>query len=227
MGVLALLELGADRDLSDAARLLGCRPKEVHLQAALFSELRCVYLRNPKVANSTILQTLGATKEQVESGIRDNPGALAKALRDPAVFKFTFVRNPYSRVLSAYLDKIVRCEKRGNAGLPAEGDVTLLEFLEAIRSHNPRKMNRHWRPQSVQVSFPADFIGKLERFDEDFAFVMRELGIEGVPVNTKQEERTNARDRLRDYIGLREKALIDEIYAVDFERFGYERRLPE
>ncbi|MDZ7747947.1 MAG: sulfotransferase family 2 domain-containing protein [Halofilum sp. (in: g-proteobacteria)] len=79
-------------------------------------DLGVFYNRVPKAANSTVIVNLAR-----ERFGEDIPSKTAKRLfRRPAelarrelerfdeLFRFTFVRNPYTRVLSAYLDKVER-----------------------------------------------------------------------------------------------------------------------
>jgi hypothetical protein len=65
----------------------------------------------------------------------------------------------------------------------------------------------------------ADFIGKFERLDEDWAFVAQTLG-----VNKKlPHRRANPRERhYTDYYIPRTRDVIANKFRVDIERFGYE-----
>ena len=108
----------------------------------------------------------------------------------------TFVRNPISRLISAFKSKFFRCKfnkvnrtvgrqiiktLRENAtkeSLVWVHDVTFQEFLKHVISmeKNPSEMDGHWRPQYLicnpcQMWF--DFVGKTESFDNDATHVMR------------------------------------------------------
>lgn len=71
------------------------------------------YLRVPKNANSTIAKTLAGHMPEMPDPATDSSGRKSKSalrcLPSPeefaASFSFTFVRDPASRVLSAYRDK--------------------------------------------------------------------------------------------------------------------------
>ena len=82
------------------------------------------YNRVPKAANTSITQTLFThsaysprlarrdnPKYKFQRPIFLSPNQVYKL--EYEAFKFTFVRNPYSRVLSAYLDKVGRRKHQG------------------------------------------------------------------------------------------------------------------
>ena len=110
-------------------------------------------------------------------------------------FKFMFVRDPFERLVSAYLDKFVRTNTfqktigrdiiklyRPDATTEAlnEGsDVTFQEFVRYIldeRTRTIRPFNEHWRPLH-QLCYPCyikyDFIGKFETLHEDAKYVLK------------------------------------------------------
>ena len=65
----------------------------------------------------------------------------------------------------------------------------------------------------------ADFIGKFERLDEDWAFVAQKLGLE----EKLPHRRANPRARhYSDYYTPRTRDIVAAKFDVDIERFGYE-----
>ena len=65
----------------------------------------------------------------------------------------------------------------------------------------------------------ADFIGKFERLDEDWAFVAQKLGVE----EKLPHRRENPRARhYTEYYTPRTRDIIAGKFKVDIERFGYE-----
>lgn len=214
--------------------------RELRLRSIHLPRLRAIYLTTPKVAGSTIMATLiKADASERFAGIADYnsrdarhrlsseaaPRAFWRDLHDPECFRFTFVRNPYDRAVSAYLDKIATgkvSRKKKLLGYPPDSEVSFRDFLLAIAQQEASRMNRHWRPQSALISpqVKLDFIGRFEQFGRDFANVLERLGVEPAAVTNRREHMTSAAKH-RDMIGPEEKALIDRIYRGDFERFGY------
>jgi hypothetical protein len=149
------------------------------------------------------------------------------------MFKFCFVRNPYSRLLSSYLDQVVNAKHykistRGvrELGIGPEGRcITFPEFVEAVMQQSIDRMDAHWRLQYYQTfqdSLSYDFIGRLERFSEDMRFVCGKIGIDfdkwcrGVVAHA-----TNADNRLDEFYDQRLRDLVYSKYRTDFEHFGY------
>lgn len=210
------------------------------MRSAYFPRLKSIYIPAPKVAGSTILASFIAADDSPHlAGIVDHNSdesrqllsaehdlrAFWRALHDPTCFRFAFVRNPYTRVVSSFLDKIASGREprfRKALAFAPEYKVTLLEFLRRISEQEIDSMNRHWRPQSALISSKVniDFLGRFERFDEDFTTVRRHLGVDDKYVQNRFEHRTSAANST-DLIGPEEKVLIDRIYHDDFERFAY------
>jgi hypothetical protein len=64
------------------------------------------------------------------------------------------------------------------------------------------------------------FIGRLERFDEDFGHVCKTLGVAAVTDAVRHS--TRASEKLASFYGGEEIGLVQTIYADDFTTFGYD-----
>ena len=129
-----------------------------------------------------------------ECGFNTNVGTALKILNDSRYYKFTVVRNPWSRLLSGYLSKIVRWSHhdgyevyrkligqiRSNNNLsPDVGKaVTFRQFVEHEVRKSDMKMNSHWRPQiHFLAGHKFDFIAKFENIHEDINHINNKLGL--------------------------------------------------
>ena len=189
--------------------------------------------RVPKAANSTVVTNLARLKFGRDVDSPDakkmfaTPARLSRAEveRFDSLFRFTVVRNPYTRTLSAYLDKIERRAVR-------EGrESSFAEFLHKARAQ-PRFLysNAHWAPQSSLMLIPVeqfDLIGKVESLDEDLAEIKRRIRPDQQqPVTSFKRNATGAGDKLRRYYTDELITLVQELYQDDFRTFGYSTDFP-
>ena len=105
---------------------------------------------------------------------------------------FTFIRNPWDRLASAYLSKIDRGAKvrdkqarhvqdqiRALFGLRSGAHITFGHFVRWVVQQNASTMNPHWRPHSLRCDTlytPYEFIGRYETLQEDILHVLGMLG---------------------------------------------------
>jgi Sulfotransferase family len=221
---------------------------------------RYVYVDTAKVACSTIKRTLSdaeqgfADKSSEYSNINEygysdflmnihnrhrsllrwptNRNELKSFLTNSCLV-FCFVRNPYTRVLSTYLDKFGENAERmrlfsKEIGIHVSENthISFVDFLRRVALQNPASMNPHWRPQSfhlVDNAIDYDFIGRFENFANDFNDVLKKIGSGiGDFFSSVTEHKTRASELISDlYADPACVRLVREIYAEDFRRFGY------
>lgn len=116
---------------------------------------------------------------------------LAHSIHNAPVF--SFVRNPYARILSAYNEKIYKTYRmlKGDArypvskkrqrvrrlnelGLPLGREASFEEFLGKVTATKPASLDQHFAPQSYilamgRISYTV--IGSLENYDADMDVV--------------------------------------------------------
>jgi hypothetical protein len=146
-------------------------------------------------------------------------------------FRFAFVRNPYSRALSCYLEKIageqwLREMRLPKLGFKPDDEVEFVEFLRRVAEQDPADMDIHWAPQEHLLSLGKvryGFLGRFESFRQDLLSVIGHLGMT-VPDDLLQRttpHTTNAREKILQYYDDESTALVQRIYRLDFETLGY------
>jgi hypothetical protein len=74
---------------------------------------------------------------------------LKKIYQDPNYFKFTIIRNPYARIVSAYLG-MAAAKGHYNIFIDKKGDkVSFVEFLEILSKNKSIRNNLHFRLQTA------------------------------------------------------------------------------
>ncbi|XP_063969372.1 carbohydrate sulfotransferase 11-like [Lytechinus pictus] len=174
-----------------------------------------------------------------------SPAEIEHRLRNYTTF--IFVRDPLSRVLSAYRNKL---EEKNTYYQPRVGSsilkmyrknptsleltsgvgVTFAEFLRFITERKEGgNVDHHWRP-SYQMIFPCniryDYIGKLERGKEDSENILRLLKIDHLVRlrdSTKNKSHTEKTLFNKYYKNIKQDYItkLYEMYAPDFKLFGY------
>lgn len=208
---------------------------------------KVLYVETPKVACTQIKRMLQRLEAGSSGGVPQNvhdrnesPLFSPKHSEDTffsalygEYFRFSFVRNPITRVLSCYLDKFVSNKWEKARRLPGFGfepdyDLSFLEFLNFISNQNPIDMDVHWMPQTTILSLGSvkyDFIGRFENFSADFQRICRYLGVEEFHDNEGREHRTNASDVTCKFYGDRELEIVRRLYREDFELLMYSKNL--
>ena len=144
-------------------------------------------------------------------------------------FRFAFVREPYDRLLSCYLQKATP-STRGKLFPPRYKDVTLYkgmpfrEFVEAVYRIPDEASDAHYRSQHITLldpegEFIPHYIGRFENLREDFTYVLNELGI--ADRATPLPHLTRSPARTSDYYDRETRRLVAERFAKDFELLGY------
>lgn len=143
-------------------------------------------------------------------------------------FIFTFVRNPYNRVLSTYLDKIKGQSNRSSymfnnvlKGISGS-DLTFKEFVDIIIKVPDRLLDPHLKPcyKLIEENVGSvDFVGKLENMKEDWKFIRAVLNYKDI----KKENSNKKGYNLKDYYTKEIAEKVYNKYKKDFEMFSYNK----
>jgi len=222
---------------------------------------RLIYLNVPKSASTTvrsILSTLEWGKppplnviyKRRCSGLRSPAhigiSAFHQLVKNPDTLRFSFVRNPYARLVSAWADKFegkpiiagdqfidtYRTHRALVArSLPdgAERGLSFADFVEFAAATAHLGVDSHWQLQENLVSGPGialDFIGRLENFDDDIDHVLDHAHA-GDRFREMVSSQLNRSHHLRwqHYYTDALAARVYSAYERDFDRFGYARAI--
>ncbi len=158
-----------------------------------------------------------------------------EALSAPGWFRFTVVRDPLSRTVSAWADKLRpganprhRRDLMLHLGRDPDAEIGLSAFLDILaRDEGARDLDRHWRPQHKEISYgliPYDLIGRVEAMEAARRAIVAALfgpGSEAVEVadtRTHLGHRSGSR-RFRDGLTAADRRNIERAFARDFEMY--------
>lgn len=161
-------------------------------------------------------------------------------LNKRAKYKFvTVVRNPYTRVFSAWADKILLCDPyffkdyknlccKAFCGSTKEIKNSFEFFLEYLYSEGLKSddFNVHWMPQHLFLDYKNldyFYIGKYEKLDQVIKF-FNKFNLNLSPSTIKNDSFIKYESR---FISKRSKFLIKKIYKDDFKYFNYSQPPPK
>lgn len=235
-------------------------------------DLRMVVVLNPKVATTTfrqiLLDALQATHSKpqlsriwpVEYRRRHlfaSPPDYLDLFLHPRRYNFScFVRNPYSRLLSAWRDKcrldmngmpVARsmsrevpamkrfAKARNLPGAGPRSDIPFATLVEYVESQKEGSRNHHWDSQCSVLATDLIDYDNVYRIESEFALgmakILSKFGITEEWLSDRLARPFNRSDKPVGHIYT--KDLADRVYRLyrgDFEQFGYDhnswRHLP-
>lgn len=212
-----------------------------------------LYMKNHKAACTTILATLMRNLEQTQGGSvtlsMDAVHAPSKSLlltgarglsearviaavNDPKVFKFTVVRDPVSRTVSAYADKVLSGQSQKTRlmtylGRPHDSNITLKQFIALLANdEGARELDRHWRSQRKEISYDQidfDYIGTVDTLKPSMDHIVKRIfGIEalGNSVDTGGDlDRRTELQKMVETLSSRDIKNLEMAFEPDFEMY--------
>ncbi len=150
--------------------------------------------------------------------------ALSKKERESA-FIFSFVRNPFDRLLSAYMylsggygnQSDIKFGKTLNISFEGFVKKDFLSFWEGEK-FIPGRGKLHFEPMINYINRDIDFIGRFENIQEDFNTVCEKIGIQGQQLPHKNKSRHK---HYTEYYNDETQQIVAEKYKKDIEYFGY------
>jgi dermatan 4-sulfotransferase 1 len=205
----------------------------------LFHHLPLMYGRVPKVANSSIKASLcNLLKNPADDGVRTTADSFwrdathgetelitpLQARRHRGThFSFSFVRNPFDRLVSAYNNKIVENSEptRSMLEMGLRSQMGFSDFIDCVCSCPDDQLDVHLLPQSTILCagerLVPKFIGRLEQIDAHWAALRRRMRREGLPTLGKLPEKNRRRDKTDD---LSEYFNSDELIRKTADRYS-------
>jgi len=190
---------------------------------------KILFVHIPKCAGTTIEEAFSMpNKESMQCHYNKEPGYLVstthlkaseiiKKLGDVTdYYKFTTVRNPFDRLVSAFY------QIQRNTYVPQKvKDMKFDQFVGYIKTIDPIERcyiyDGHLETQSSFIDVGGIHIFKYESIQTCFDFLNSNYG----PVIFGYTLKSANRGDYKLYYNKTTQQIVQDMYAVDFERFGY------
>lgn len=192
-----------------------------------FLQRRAIFFHIPKCAGISVAETLFGCRAGGHMGLHSYKNAFSHR-EFSSFFKFTFVRNPWDRLASAYFflrEGGINEQDKHQAAQSVDRFADFTAFVEGFISQEDFGKFLHLKPQysfvcaSPESAPEVDFIGRYEQVRDDFATISGELGLD-----LELPHRNAGASRPRDYRTLytdRTAEIVAQAYARDIALFGY------
>jgi hypothetical protein len=156
-------------------------------------------------------------------GIKNYDLINPKQISNNGKFKFTFVRNPYSRLVSCWYGKI---KKRWGSDITnIHGfyyDMTFDDFIQQIYHTDYYDHEQHFAPYNVILDgLVVDFVGKVESFETDYDKMKVKFNL---PEVLKNSAITNTGKEYDKLFNRETFDMVNEKFYSDFIDYGYEMK---
>jgi chondroitin 4-sulfotransferase 11 len=176
-------------------------------------KLKVLHVHIPKTGGLTIRYTLFDKAPDRYLHIKPTHVRYIKDWDD--YFTFTFVRNPFDKLVSGYLFTLQK-EKDTTFYQSISQYTSFNDFIKNVNKEKLLKSERfelqsNWFFQNFQY----DFIGRFENLQEDFCKVCENLNI----MNLKLPVINNSQKRkpYTDYYNNESRVIVEELYKKDLE----------
>lgn len=137
-----------------------------------------------------------------------------------AYYKFSFVRNPWDRMVSRYFYEVRNEKGMENWGYPS----TIPDHSKCLKKYI--KDNEHYKKNNQlywlvnrQGEMVLDFVGRLENIEVDFDSVCKHLNLPD-EIKMVHINKTKHRD-YKEYYDEESKSMVSELCRQDIEYFDY------
>jgi len=190
---------------------------------------KCIFIHIPKTAGVSVSASL------LGKGIPNTPALYYKVMFGKEnfnnYFKFSFVRNPFTRLISVY-----EFLQSGGGGPLDEKIVATIQpyrsfkdFVLHYLNKSTIKIHRYFRPQHYFVcdsnyKLMINFLGRFEELEKDYEFIRTKIGT-GEPLK-KLNITKSKKVCLEEYYSS-DKIIerVASLYSKDFELFGYSKEI--
>jgi hypothetical protein len=179
---------------------------------------RFVFAHVPKTGGISMRAALESFADGQSAVLRETTHETLQELvaREPQLaghFKFAFVRNPWDRLVSFH----TYARHYLSPTLPQMQEIDFSQMLHLLDRDTPWLRDLFVMRQQTECVSGADFVGRFEEMDGDFARVCAQLNIRAsLPKKNASQHGVYA-----SYYNAWSRGFVAARYAKDIEQFGY------
>ncbi len=141
-------------------------------------------------------------------------------------FLFAFVRNPLTRLYSAYMNKLIDPQPRGGRNIFSHMDMPIgmafESFVKRVAELKDNEIDRHLRPQrwflTCEGRLFTNYVGKMETFSADWTVLQNKFSL---PCLSHKNSSSAMGMQTGHRFTRRLAEIAIERYKDDIELFGY------
>lgn len=204
--------------------------KKVNYQ--VFDKYKCIFVHIPKNGGTSLGVSLLGTRIAHMSAL-DYQALFGKEAFNK-YFKFTIVRNPFTKLVSAYDFMQAGAYGPNNKTNAENVEIvrrykTLEDFVMNYLNAETAKTIRQFRPQYYYLcdsdfNLMIDFVGKLEDIHKDYEYIRTKIGT-GEPLKKLNVTKIKRHPLEHYYTSDAMIQKVISLYEKDFELFGYSKDL--
>jgi len=185
-------------------------------------EYKCIFVHIPKAAGTSVALTLfnrGSRHVAWQEYYNANPKKFAD------YFKFSFVRNPWDRLVSTYFFLVKGGMNESDAKWSSNVLVQYPDFASFVHGWINKQNIKTWIHFIPQHQFVCDddgnilmdFLGRMENINVDFLYVAEKIGC----TDSLKKINTGDRKHYSLYYDAETREIVREVYKKDIDIFGY------
>lgn len=219
--------------------------KYIPIEYFVNQEKRLVYLPIPKVACTAIKLSVYDQELKDQKNYHDymNIHSLlagkqshSLSVEEKQYYKFAFVRDPFARLVSCFKDKVIKPQQHNGRyyfdtaynrklihslyGNSFTVDMSFEEFVKLVVKIPDLFADGHFMSQTAFLyrfnKRIPDYIGKLEKIEQDWLFLVDNFGLPSLEVKNKTKK-----VELNEYYSDELINIVYSRYQNDIRNFGY------
>ncbi len=193
-------------------------PSRYRYNLTICDEPKFIWYRNPKVGTRSLFHSFRGMGIQLAA--EEPRGCYYRPDEYRDYFKFAFVRNPWERMVSGWLNKIVEANRLDLPEQQHQEFQHFGKFVSFCSKTDLQDFDLHFKPQHELIDLnELDYLGRMETFEKDVDEVFSHLGFEGFNVSHKNISK--GKKNYTKFYNKRTRALVANIYRKDIQLFNY------